>query len=52
MNVPRVIAAVVSSRLATLVELDTVLGAEDLYMLLEILTVDAHNQRVADERKD
>jgi hypothetical protein len=43
---------VVSSRLATLAELDTVLGAEDLYMLLEIISVDAHNQRIAAERKE
>lgn len=52
MNVPRVVAAVVSSRLASLAELDTVLGSEDLHSLLEILTVDAHNQRVANESKD
>jgi hypothetical protein len=40
---------VISSRLATLVELDTVLGAEDLYLLLEIIAVDNHNARVANE---
>jgi hypothetical protein len=39
----------VSSRLATLHELSTVYGTEDLYDLLEILTVDAHNQRLAEE---
>jgi 4-diphosphocytidyl-2C-methyl-D-erythritol kinase len=38
--------------LATLHELDTVLGAADLYDLLEILAVDSHNQRVANERRD
>lgn len=28
-------------------ELQTVFGVEDLYRLMEILTIDAHNQRVA-----
>jgi hypothetical protein len=37
----------VSSRLATLAELDDVYGAEAMYMLLEIAAVDAHNQRIA-----
>jgi hypothetical protein len=51
-NVPRAIGAVVSSRLATLHELDTIYGIEDLYALLEILSVDAHNQKVlAQENK-
>jgi hypothetical protein len=45
--VPRVIGVVVSSRLATLAELDSALGAEDLYDLLEIMMVDAHNERIA-----
>jgi len=35
-----------------LIELDTVLGAEDLYDLLEIINVDAANQRIANETKD
>ena len=48
-NVPRAIGIVISSKLATLVELDTVLSAEDLYMLLEIISVDAHNQRIANK---
>ncbi|OIQ97218.1 hypothetical protein GALL_207720 [mine drainage metagenome] len=43
-NVPRALAAVISARLATLAELETRLGAEDLYDLLEILAVDAHNR--------
>lgn len=50
MNVPRKIGVAVSSRLATLVELDTALGARDLQDLLEILTIDAHNRQVAAER--
>ena len=50
----RPIGTVVSSKLATLAELDTVLGAEDLYDLLEILTVDAQNRKIAaaQTRKD
>ncbi len=47
MNVPRVIGVLISSRLATLAELDTVLGAEDVQDMLEVLTVDAHNKRIA-----
>lgn len=31
--------------MATLVELDTVLGTEDLHALLEIMAVDAFNSR-------
>lgn len=38
---------VISARLATLVELDTVLGVEDMHMLLEIATIDAHNRALA-----
>jgi hypothetical protein len=37
--------AVISSRLATLAELDTVLSVEDAYALLEIRAIDAHNTR-------
>lgn len=33
-------------------ELDTVYGAEDLYDMLEILHVDAANQRIARGNKD
>jgi hypothetical protein len=43
--VPPSIGAVISSRLASMAELDTVLGAEDLYTLLEILVVDNYNSR-------
>ena len=50
-NVPRTIGAVVSARLATLVELDTVLGLSDLYDLLEIMSVDGYNQRLLNKRQ-
>jgi hypothetical protein len=33
--------------MATLHELDTVYGVEDLYDMLEVLEVDAHNKRIA-----
>ena len=46
------IGLVVSSKLATLHELDTVYGPRDFYNLLEIITVDAHNQAVANRKKD
>lgn len=42
-NVPQAVAMVVSSRMATLYELDTVYGIEDMYDMLEILSVDAFN---------
>ncbi len=32
-------------------ELDTVYGAGDLYKLLEIVIVDRHNERVANEEE-
>jgi len=49
-NVPRTIAAVVSGKLATLHELDTVYGVEDLYDLIEILAIDGHNQWLMTKR--
>jgi hypothetical protein len=48
--VSRSIGTVISSRLATLTELDSVLGTEDLYNLLEIQTVDSYNQYLANKR--
>ncbi|MYO76016.1 transcription elongation factor GreA, partial [Salmonella enterica subsp. enterica serovar 4,12:i:-] len=45
-NVPRTIATVISSGKASKVELDSVLGVQDLWDLLEIIQVDAHNERV------
>ena len=43
-NVPPTLATVISARLATLHELDTVYGLRDLWDMLEINTVDNHNQ--------
>jgi hypothetical protein len=48
-NVPGTIGAVISARLATKVELDTVLGMEDVYDLLEIVSVDAYNRQLANQ---
>lgn len=44
-NVPRVIGTLVSSGLATLHELQTVYNIEDAYNMLEVISVDHHNER-------
>ena len=44
-NIPPVIGVIVSRKLATLVELETVYGVRDAYDLLEIAVVDAHNDQ-------
>jgi hypothetical protein len=44
--VPQVIGTVVSRRLATLHELETVYGSQDLYDLMDIIMVDDYNQGV------
>jgi hypothetical protein len=43
-NIPDIIATVVSSKLATLHELQTVYGSEDLYNLYEIHLVNSINE--------
>lgn len=40
----------ISANRATLHELDTIYGSEDLYMLLEIIAVDRANARIAAKR--
>ncbi len=52
LNIPKTIATVVSSGKATLHELDSVYGLEDLWDLLEIISIDAHNQRILSKPKD
>jgi len=42
-NNPGIIASLVSARLATLHELQTVYGAQDAYRMLEIHQIDAYN---------
>jgi hypothetical protein len=44
-NVPPIIGLLVSARVATLAELQSVYGVEDAYNLLEVVTVDAFNRR-------
>ena len=51
-NVPQTIGVVVSSKMATLHELDTVLGLRDLHDLLEIQSIDAHNTRIASQARE
>ncbi len=51
-NVPRVIGTLVSSGKATLHELQTVYGVADAYDMLEVVTVDLHNERVLRGRRD
>ena len=46
----KAIATVVSSKLATLHELDTVYGVEDLWILLEVNAVDRHNAYIASKK--
>ena len=52
LNVSRAVGAVVSSGMATLRDLDEVYGLDDLYDMLEIISVDAHNNRVLSRSKD
>lgn len=51
-NIAPGIGAVVSRGLATLHELDTVYGTEDLYDLVEILAIDTHNTNLLNKPKD
>ncbi len=46
---PTRIGVIVSSGKATLAELDSVYSLEDAYLLLDVILVDAHNQRMADK---
>jgi hypothetical protein len=43
------IGAVISARLATLHELDTVYGGTDLYKLVEVVRIDAFNQKISNK---
>lgn len=49
-NVPRTIGAAISLKMASLQQLDTVYGVRDLYDLLEIASVDAHNRRMIEKQ--
>jgi hypothetical protein len=49
--VPGIVAVLLESKLATLHELDTVYGTEDMWDLLEVCTVHNYNERVSREEK-
>lgn len=46
---PGIIGALVSGKMAKLIDLQTVYGAKDAYDLLEIMLVDRHNDEVMRE---
>ena len=46
LNVPRSIGAVISGKMATLHECDTVYSAQDVYNMIEIMRIDAHNAKI------
>lgn len=48
-NIPRQIGALISAGKATLDECNTVYSVEDVYLMLEVVAVDAHNRRMAEE---
>ena len=45
-NVPPIIGAAISHKVATLHEMQTIYSLADVYDLLEIVNVDAYNQRI------
>mgnify|MGYP001104607550 CR=1 FL=1 len=51
-NMPRTLGIVISAGKATLHELETVYGIEDVYDMLEIIMVDAHNQRILNKKQE
>jgi hypothetical protein len=54
-NLPRMIGAVISANKATLNECETIYSVEDIYLMLEVISIDVHNRRAAEawaSRKD
>ncbi len=51
-NASYLIGLVVSSKLATLNELQTVYGLEDAYLLREIHIIDQHNEAVIEKARN
>lgn len=45
-NLSPIIGAVISNKLATLYELQTVYGTEDLFDLYEVILVKLHNENI------
>ena len=48
-NMPQILGTVISHGKATLHELDTVYGLEDVYLMLDIIKVDAQNRHVVNQ---
>ena len=48
-NVPLIIGAAISHKVATLHDMQTVYSLADVYDLLEIVNVDAHNQSILNQ---
>lgn len=47
MNLPAIIGTIISRRMASLYELDTVYGVRDVYDMLEVIMVDDYNRALA-----
>ena len=47
MNISAVVGTLLSKRMVTLHELDTVYGVQDVYDMLEVITVDDYNNALA-----
>jgi hypothetical protein len=47
LNISAVIGTLLSKRMATLHELDTVYGVRDVYDMLEVITIDDYNRNLA-----
>ena len=48
-NVPHSIGIVLSAKMATLHEMQTVYSIGDVYDMLEVINIDAHNQALANK---
>ena len=51
-NLPRSLGVLISSDKATLVELQSVLSVEDVYLVLEVITTDAANRELVRKRAE
>jgi len=49
--VPGIFGTVISKGLATLHEIDTVYGTQDIYDMLEVIAVDNHNHNLINKAK-
>ena len=49
MNISAPIATLLSKRMATLHELDTVYGVRDVYDMLEVVTIDDYNKALVNQ---